>query len=186
MWGLTPWPYFKEPPTGPVTSPGMFKEFPLILTCGGRSFEFFHSEDRQEPTMREFHQWPLLTVHPNDAKKYGIKDGEWVWIESDRGRFRQVAYVCEKVKEGVVHAEHAWWYPEQKAEAPYLFGTFDSNVNNLTRAYEAGEGGVGSAIKNGICKIYPYKEGDEMPYEVVADRDSWNEIVPGSDPYEVY
>ena len=94
--------------------------------------------------------------------------------------------MCEKVKEGVVHAEHAWWYPEQKPEAPYFFGTFDSNVNNLTRAYEAGEGGVGSAIKCGICKIYPYKEGDEMPYQVVAERDSWNEIVPGSDPYEVY
>ncbi len=68
--------------------------------------------------MREFHQWPLLTVHPNDAKKYGIKDGEWVWIESDRGRFRQVAYVCEKVKEGVVHAEHAWWYPSRRPRRP--------------------------------------------------------------------
>ena len=186
VWGLTPWPFFKEPPTGPVTSPGMMKEYPLILTCGGRSFEFFHSEDRQEQTMREFHRWPLLTIHPNDAEKYGITDGQWTWVESDRGRFRQVAYVCEKVKEGVVHAEHAWWYPEQRPEAPYFFGTFDSNVNNLTRAYEAGEGGVGSAIKCGICKIYPYKDGDEMPYQVVAERDSWNEIVPGSDPYEVY
>lgn len=177
-WGLTPFPFHTEPVQSPISTPELFEEYPLVLTGGGRSFEFFHSEDRQEPTMREFHPWPLVTIHPNDAAKYGIADGQWVWVEGDRGRFRQMAKIHPSIKEGCIHAEHAWWYPEQPAEAPYYFGTFDSNLNNLTRAYETCEGGVGSSIKSMLCKIYPYQEGDEMPGEVVA-KGGWNEIIPG-------
>ena len=48
----------------------------------------------------------------------------------------------------------------------------------MTRQFEIGQGGVGSSIKSMICKIYPYKEGDEMPEDVVA-RGGWNKIIPG-------
>ena len=42
------------------------------MACGGRSFEFFHSEHRQLPTMREFHQWPLAMINPEDAEKLSL------------------------------------------------------------------------------------------------------------------
>jgi anaerobic selenocysteine-containing dehydrogenase len=179
VWGLSTVPIHREPMQGPLSTPELMDKYPLILTCGGRSFEFFHSEHRQQPTMREFHPWPLLTLHPNVAKKYGIKNGEWVWIENERGRFRQVANVKESIREDCVHAEHAWWFPEQEASAPHLFGTFDSNPNNLTRAFETGEAGIGSSIKAMICRIYPCKNGDEMPGTVVAEKGGWNKVVPG-------
>ena len=87
-------------------------------------------------------------VNPADAERYGVEDGQWVWIENDHGRFRQVCKVTPRVAPGVVHAEHGWWFPEQEASEPSLFGTFDSNPNNCTRAFETGEGGIGSAIKS--------------------------------------
>ena len=31
-----------------------------------------------------------------------------------------------------------------------------------------GQGGVGSPIKGMICKVYPVREGDTMPYEQIA------------------
>ena len=179
VWGLTPTPYHREPYQGPLSTPELMDEYPLILTCGGRSYEFFHSENRQLQTSREFHPWPLLTINPKTAEKYGIQDGEWVWIENERGRFRQKAFLSPTVNEQTVHAEHAWWFPEQEGATPNYFGTFDSNVNNCTRAFETGEAGIGSNIKSMICKIYPYKEGDEMPHDVVA-RGGFNEIVPGN------
>ncbi len=179
VWGLSPTPFHTEPLQSPISTPEAFKEYPLILTCGGRSYEFFHSENRQLQTSREFHPLPLLTIHPETAKKYGIIHGEWVWVENERGRFRQVANVRPTVNEVTVHAEHAWWFPEEEPAAPVFFGTFDSNVNNLTRAFETGEAGVGSSIKSMICKIYPYKDGDEMPHEVIVNKGGWNKIIPG-------
>jgi anaerobic selenocysteine-containing dehydrogenase len=171
-------PFHLEPLQSPISTPELMEEYPLILTCGGRSYEFFHSENRQLQTSREFHPWPLLTINPKTAEKYGIINGEWVWVENDRGRFRQKAFISPTVNEQTVHAEHAWWFPEQEGAAPNYFGTFDCNINNLTRAFLTGEAGIGSNIKAMICKIYPYKEGDEMPHDVIA-RGGFNEIIPG-------
>ena len=179
VWQLSTTPVHVEPATGPISTPEMMEEYPLILTCGGRSYEWFHSEHRQLPTMREFHPLPLVTINPKTAEKYGIKDGEWVWIENDRGRLRQIAKISEEVNEKTVHAEHGWWFPEEEAAKPSMFGAFNSNVNNLTRDFQTGEGGIGSSIKAMICKIYPYKEGDEMPNEVVFEKGGFHEIIPG-------
>ncbi len=83
------------------------------------------------------------------------------------------------VNEKTIHAEHGWWFPETEGAAPFLFGTFESNPNNCTKAFVTGQGGVGSPIKGMICKVYPVKEGDEMPYETVAKHGnfSWYEKV---------
>ncbi|MDR2109002.1 MAG: molybdopterin-dependent oxidoreductase [Coriobacteriales bacterium] len=179
VWGLTPTPFHVEPPEGPISTPELMQEYPLILSCGGRSYEFFHSEHRQLPTMRELHPWPLLMVHPIDAEKYGVEEGRWAWIENFHGRFRQVVQLTERVAPGVVHAEHGWWFPEQEGAEPSLFGTFDSNPNNCTRAYDTGEGGIGAPIKSMICKIYPYAEGDELPGVKVVNKGGWKDYVEG-------
>lgn len=154
VWDIDPLPYHSEPPESPYSTPELYKEYPLILTTGGRSYEYFHSEHRQMPTMREFHPEPLLTMHPDTAKKYGIKDGDWVWIETRRGRCKQKAKLFVGISPEVVHAEHGWWYPEKEAAAPSLFGLFESNTSLLTENTNPGEGGVGAPIKCLLCKIY--------------------------------
>lgn len=153
-FGLNPLPYHVEPPESPVSTPELYKEYPLIMTTGGRSFEFFHSEHRQMPTMRELHPDPLLMVNPKTAESLGIQEGDWVWVESKRGRFKQKARLFPGIAENVVHAEHGWWFPEKEAASPSLFGVFDSNPNNLTQAQMVGDGGIGSPIKSSLCRIY--------------------------------
>ncbi len=180
LWGVGTTPHHTEPTESPVSTPNIAKEYPLVLTAGGRSYEFFHSEHRQLPTMREFHPWPLLTINPKTAEKYGIIDGEWVWVENDHGRFRQVAKVSNEVDENTVHAEHGWWFPEEEGAEPQLFGTFNSNVNNCTKAFETAEGGIGSSIKCMLCKIYPYKEGDTLPQEQIIEKGGYFDYEPGS------
>jgi anaerobic selenocysteine-containing dehydrogenase len=178
-WGLHRTPYHIEPPESPISTPEKMEEYPLILTCGGRSWEFFHSENRQMPTMRELHREPLATINPKTAEKYGIKDGNYVWIENDHGRFRQKAFVSPTVNERTVHAEHGWWFPEQDGASPNFFGTFDANPNNCTKAFETGPAGVGTSIKCMICKIYPYKEGDTMPHTVIVEEGGFFDYTPG-------
>ena len=85
-----------------------------------------------------------------------------------------------RVAPGVIHAEHGWWFPEQEAAEPSLFGTFDSNPNNCTRAFETGEGGIGTNIKSMICRIYPYSAGDELPGEKVTRKGGWGDYTVGA------
>jgi len=168
-WNMNPYPYFVEPYQSPVATPELLTRYPLIMVTGGRSFEFFHSENRQLETMRELHPWPLVQINPATAERYNIQDGEWVWIENDMGRFRQVASVTPIVKDGVIHTEHGWWFPEQEGAEPNLFGTFDSNPNNCIPGDVTGPYGIAAPIKNMLVTIYPFQEGDVLPGTQVTE-----------------
>ncbi len=45
-----------------------------------------------------------VEVHPADAERYGIRDGEPVWVVSRRGRIQAIAWVTDRTPEGVVFA----------------------------------------------------------------------------------
>jgi anaerobic selenocysteine-containing dehydrogenase len=155
QWGLDPLPYFEEPPTSPYSTPEKSQQYPLVLTTGKRSFEFFHSEWRQaDTTSRELHPFPRFEIHPATATAYGIADNQWAWIENELGRFRQIAHYNDTLDERVVSTEHGWWFPEKEAAEPSLFGVFDCNPNNAIPMCENGESGYGAPIKCGICKVY--------------------------------
>ena len=176
-WGLDSLPYFEEPPESPYSTPDLFKKYPLVLTTGHRSWEFFHSEHRQLKLNREFHPDPLIKICRETAEKYGVKEGDWIWVENYRGRFKQrVKY--EFLHPQVINAEHGWWFPEQKAAEPSLFGVFDSNSNNLTTMCENGPTGYGAPYKNQLCKIYKVTEENSkiMPSEQVTRLGGFNYV----------
>jgi anaerobic selenocysteine-containing dehydrogenase len=155
-WGIDPLPFYEEPPTSPYSTPELAKEYPLVLTTGKRSFEFFHSEWRQAETIsRELHPYPKFEIHPQTAQHYGIENGQWAWIENQMGRFRQIANYNETLDPRIVSTEHGWWFPEKKAAEPSLFGVFDCNPNNTIPMGENGPSGYGAPIKCAICKVYP-------------------------------
>ena len=107
-------PTYEEPYESPISTPELFEKYPFIATTGRRSPIYFHSEHRQLPWCRE--QWPVprMEMNADDAAKLGIEQGDWVWIENDRGKIRQVADLGYGVKPGVVNLEHDWWFPEIK------------------------------------------------------------------------
>ena len=89
--GYDPLPVFREPLESPVSTPDLAKEYPLILTTGGRFLPYYNAEHRQIAKHRKRYPWPKMEIHPETAKSLGIEDGQWVWIESPRGRCRQTA-----------------------------------------------------------------------------------------------
>lgn len=167
-------PYYEEPPTSPVATPELAEEYPLVLTTGKRSFEFFHSEWRQaNTTSRELHPVPYFDIHPDTAAKYGLHEGEWAWIENQMGKCRQVVRLNATLDERVISTEHGWWFPEQEAAEPSLFGVFDCNPNNLIPMCENGDSGYGAPIKCGMAKVYPCTPENSAPedqptYQVTA------------------
>jgi len=177
-WGLDPLPNYEEPPESPYSTPALFKEYPLILITGHRSYEFFHSEHRQQPTMREFHPYPKVEIHPETAAQLGINEGDWVWIENSRGKCKQIATMNHTLDPRVVSAEHGWWFPEKPGAEPILFGAFDTNPNNLIPQCVNGPTGYGAPVKCGICKIYKVTpENDKItPTEIVTRRGGFDHV----------
>ena len=159
-WGYDPLPQFREAPESPVSTPELYKDYPYILITGRRLPGFFHSENRQVPWLRELHREPVVEIHPETAGKEGIKEGDWVVIESPRGRVRQRAKFFEGMDPRIVSAEHGWWFPEKRDPG---HGWDESNINILTdNAYESCDPAMGAThVRTLLCKIYPEKmEGD--------------------------
>ena len=148
---MRPLAFYEEPPESPFSRPDLAEKYPLILTTGARQWGYFHSEGRQIPHLRAIHPEPEVTIHPNDAERYGIQDGDWVVIESQYGSCRQKAKVDIRIKEGVVSADHGWWFPERRREDGF-FGTFESNVNNCI-PMRPGSTGLGCSYKSVLCLI---------------------------------
>jgi anaerobic selenocysteine-containing dehydrogenase len=127
--GYAPLPYYEEPPESPLSSPEVAEDYPFVLTTGGRIPVFFNSEHRQLPLCRKGHPEPLCDIHPDVAASLGIEDGDWVLIETRRGRIKQKANVTTKIDPRVIHCEHGWWFPERPGPD---YGIWESNANLLT------------------------------------------------------
>ena len=93
-------------------------------------------------------------MNPEAASGLGIADGDWVWIETPRGRVRQKCRYFDGIDPRVVNAEHGWWFPEEDGAEPSLFGAWKSNINQLIPMGSQGKDGLGAPIKNLLCKVY--------------------------------
>ncbi|MFX1573382.1 MAG: molybdopterin-dependent oxidoreductase [Promethearchaeota archaeon] len=128
-WGFDPIPKYTEIPESPVSTPDLAKRYPYILNAGLRSPTFFHSENRMIPWLREIRPDPIVEIHPETARKHDIREGDWVWIESQRGCVKERAKLNTGIDPRVIVAEHGWWYPEIKN---FDHGWKISNINLLT------------------------------------------------------
>ena len=165
-WGYDPLPQFREPPESPYSTPDLYRDYPYILITGRRLPGFFHTENRQLPWIRELHRDPIVEIHPETAAREGIREGDWVTIESPRGKVRQKAKLFAGMDPRVVSAEHGWWFPEKK-EAGH--GWDESNINILTdNAYENCDPAMGSThVRTLLCRIYP-EEKDQEPTKLAG------------------
>lgn len=151
-------PYYKELPETPLSNPELAKKYPLRLTTSGRVSVLYHSENRVPGQgTRSMFPWPEVTIHREDAREYGIRNGDWVWIENERGRIRQKAHVDQSIPKGTVQVMPSWWYPELPAEEPWSQGVFESNANVLTDgSVEGSDPGTGTWTCRGLlCRVYP-------------------------------
>jgi len=156
--GLDPLPTYMEPPESPYSNPELAKKYPFILTTGSRVKEFFHSEGRQIKSLREKHLYPLVEINEDTAKKLNIKNGDWVFIETLRGRIKQKAKLTKTINPNVINVEHGWWFPERNDKN---HGVWISNANVLTNNKPPFDPGIGTYQLRGLlCKIYPVKNQD--------------------------
>ncbi len=154
--GYDPLPQFKEPPETPFSQPQLAEKYPLILITGGRVQPYYHSEHRQVASLRKMHPDPIVQINSETAKNLGISDGDWVWIESPRGKIRQKCRLFDGIDPRVVHVEHGWWFPEEDGAERSLHGVWKSNCNVLTDDDPAICNSIsgGWPLRGFLCKVY--------------------------------
>ena len=153
--GYDPLPSYTEPPESPFSSPELMKEYPFILITGARCMEYYHSQGHHIPSLRKRVPYPEIEVHPDTAKKENVKDGDWVWVETPQVKGERVRFkvkVTSGIDPRVVHAAHAWWYPEKPAPE---HGCFESNIDVVLTDDPPREAICGSVPMRGtLCKLY--------------------------------
>ena len=117
---------------------------------------FFHSQFREVDRLRKLHPDPIVQIHPETAKKLNIPEGDWVCIETRRGKCCQKSKLFDGMDPNVIHIEHQWWFPEKEKGEPGLSGAFESNANMLTSVEEEflDPAFGGYSLKALMCKIY--------------------------------
>ena len=120
-YGYSPLPDFQE---AWKNQPSFYQEkihFPLIGISGKRSNNYVHSQFRNIPFLLKREPEPFVDIHPKDAKKRNISDGDKVKIESPNGKIIMKARISNIIHSGSVRIAWGW-------------GEFnlDYNLNKLT------------------------------------------------------
>jgi len=67
-----------------------------------RPMAMYHSWDSQNAWLRQIHTHNYLFVNTKTASENGIKDDDWIWIESMHGKVRCMCRLTEAVEPGTV------------------------------------------------------------------------------------
>lgn len=96
-------------------------EYPLIGISGARSRCFTHSQFKFVPSLAREEQECVIHIHPSDARRYALSDGDLVSVETPRGHIAMKARQFDGVHPGSIRI--AWGWGEYMP---------DYNLNNLT------------------------------------------------------
>ncbi len=127
------------------------EEYPLIMT-NGKEPAFYLTGYKHVAGLRKITPDPVVEIHPETAKKVGIKEGEWIYIETKKGRIKQKLSLNPDLDPRVVFAAFGWWFPEEPGD---MYQFRKSNINVLTESDPPYDPHLGSIEFRGVpCRVY--------------------------------
>jgi anaerobic selenocysteine-containing dehydrogenase len=103
-YGYDALPVYVEPQEGPISTPELAEQFPLVFNSGARIQSDFRSQHHNIPGLLKMQGQPLVTLHVRDAALRGIRTGDRVLVVSARGKVPYTAWITEDIVPGVVEA----------------------------------------------------------------------------------
>jgi formate dehydrogenase major subunit len=96
-------------PTDERTGP----RFPLLLTTGRILSQYNVGAQTRRTDNVVWHEEDVLEIHPHDAEQRGVRDGDWVKLDSRSGGTALRARITDRVAPGVVYT--TFHHPETQA-----------------------------------------------------------------------
>jgi anaerobic selenocysteine-containing dehydrogenase len=106
--GLDPLPDFTPPHEFPENVPELAAKYPIAL-ISSPAHHFLNSTFVNIGPLQRAVKEPEVALHPRDAERRGIADGQMVVVQNDNGHFVARARHREGIREGVAWAPGVWW-----------------------------------------------------------------------------
>ncbi|HEY7714218.1 MAG TPA: molybdopterin-dependent oxidoreductase [Candidatus Binatia bacterium] len=153
---IPPLPEYVEPALSPFSRPDIAAEFPLILT-NAKFTAFIHSQQRALPGLRKAAPEPTADIHPETAAKHGVRNKQWMLVESPRGAIKVKTRVTSNIIAGVVCVQHGWWQACKELELPGYnpYETSGANPGTLIGADLADPVSGSLPHRSYLCRIKP-------------------------------
>ncbi len=146
--GYSPMPVFPE------LSQFLFEadeEFPLLM-FNGKEAAYMLTGYKHVQYARRLRPQPTVDLNPETAQKYGLKKGDWIYIETKKGRVKQILDLDPDLHPQLVYPSWGWWFPEEPED---LFSFRKSNINVMTQSEPPYDQETGSVELGAIpCKVY--------------------------------
>jgi len=150
--GFDPTPAYREPAESPVSRPDLAKDYPLTLTTGARLEATSGSWTHNLPSLRELVQENWVEIHPETARRLGIRDGARVAVETPRGRIELPAQVRDTVPPSVVAIPVGWGHVDSGRLAGSTPG---ANPNVLIDHTNLDPIAGTAGFKCSLCRVVP-------------------------------
>lgn len=136
-------------PTWETPDPYADARYPLHLISGVRFPTALNSRLNHVKMLRDFVPEPLLELHPDTARAYGIENGDRVRVENELGSVTLRAKCTAKVRPDDVYAFHSYseadindLYSNQNLDPYTGFPSFRLTHCRIVRVREEGEHGT--------------------------------------------
>jgi len=145
-FGYSPMPYWRE-----VSAlPKLTESYPLLMT-NAKEEVYMLTGYKHIASLRTIKPEPIVQMHPETAKRLGLREGSWVYIETEKGRIQQRLAYDPDLDPKIVVASFGWWFPERRDS---MFDWDRCNINVLTRSDPPYDPGIGTSDLRGIpCRV---------------------------------
>ena len=114
-----------EPAGSPYGDSEEAKAFPLIFTQGKVVQHWQHTYTQWSPYMAQFSEGNYVQVNPRTAQSLGMKDGDWVHLETELGKIKARLHLSEMILPGVV------WTPSYPGGGTPLKANSGVSINTI-------------------------------------------------------
>jgi formate dehydrogenase major subunit len=105
------------------------QEFPLIFTQGKVVHQWQHTYTNWSSYMAEFSEGNFVQAHPDTVIDLGLKEGDWVYLETEVGKMKARLKITEAILPGVI------WSPSHPAPSSPYSGNIGASINTIIPNY---------------------------------------------------
>ena len=170
-YGYEPLPKYTEPREGPLNSPELLQQFPLVFNSGARPHTDFRSQHHGIEGLTRDHPEPTVEINNDDADVRRIRNGDLVEVRTPRGAVPLRARVTEDIAPGSVECSMGGGTPVG-SDAWQQW-----NVNLLTDLSNYDEISGFPVYKALLCDVVKICDGTEESRRTAEKRVTFNRVV---------
>ena len=130
-FGYEPLPKYTEPTEGPLASPRLSAEYPLVFNSGARTQTEFRSQHHNIEGLVKDNPEPAVEINREDAKSRGIEHGDLVEISTPRGSVPFRALVTDDIVRGAIECNMGGGVPTASKAWREWNANDLTDINNL-------------------------------------------------------